>query len=44
MLMNRGLDKQDVVHIFNGVPLTLKREGDWVIRRDVEGPKDWHTA
>jgi len=41
--MNRELDKEDVVHIYNGVSLTLKKEDNWVICRDMEGPRDCHT-
>ena len=35
------MDK-DVVHIYNGILLSHKKEENWVICRDVDGPRDWH--
>ena len=37
------MDKEDVVHIYNGVLLSHKKEWNWVICRDVGGPRDCHT-
>ena len=37
------MDKEDVVHIYNGILLSHKKEQNWVICRDVDGPKDCHT-
>ena len=36
MSINRGMDKEDVVHIYNGILLSHKKEWNWVICRDVE--------
>ena len=40
---NRGKDKEDVVCIYNGILLSHKKEWNWVICRDVDGPRDDHT-
>ena len=32
-----------MVHIYNGILLTHKKELNWVICRDVDGPRDCHT-
>ena len=40
MSINRGLDKEVVVHICNGILLSHKKEQNWIIRRDVDGPGD----
>ena len=37
------MDKEDVVHIHNGILLSHKKEQNWVIYRDVDGPRDHHT-
>ena len=34
------MDKEDVVHIYNGILLCLKKERNWVIFRDADGPRD----
>ena len=44
MSMNRTMDKEDVVHIYNGILLSHKKEPNWVICRDVDGPRECHTA
>ena len=31
MSINRGMDKEDVVHIYNGILLSHKKEWNWVI-------------
>ena len=41
--INRGMDKEDVVHIYNGILLSHKKEQNWVICRDMDGPRDCHT-
>ena len=41
--MNRRMDKEDVVHIYNGILLSHKKERNWVICREVDGPRDCHT-
>ena len=35
MSINRGMDKEDVVHICNGILLSHKKEQNWVICRDM---------
>ena len=40
MSINRGLDKEVVVHICNGILLSHKKEQNWIICRDVDGPGD----
>ena len=37
------MDKEDVVHIYNGILLSHKRERNFLICRDVDGPRDCHT-
>ena len=37
------MDEEDVVHIYNGILLSHKKERNWVICRDVDGPRDCHT-
>ena len=32
------MDKDDVVHIYNGILLSQKKERNWVICRDVDRP------
>ena len=32
-----------MVHIYNGILLSHKKERKWVIFRDVDGPRDCHT-
>ena len=43
IVASRGMDKEDVVHIYNGILLSHKKEQNWVICRDVDGPTDCHT-
>ena len=35
MPIDRRMDKEDVVHIYNGILLSHKKERNWVICRDV---------
>ena len=37
------MDKEDVVHIYNGIFLNHKKERKWVICRDVDGSRDCRT-
>ena len=37
------MDKEDVLHIYNGILLSHKKERNWVICRDVDGPRICHT-
>ena len=43
MSISRGMDKENVVQMYNGILLSHKKEQKWVIRRDVDGPRDCHT-
>ena len=37
------MDKEDVTQVYNGTSLSLKKEWNRVICRDVDGPRDRHT-
>ena len=41
--INRGMAKEDVRHIRNGILLNQKEEWNWVICRDTDGPRDCHS-
>ena len=43
MSINRGMDKEDVVHIYNGILLSHKKEQNSATCRDVDRPRDCHT-
>ena len=43
MSSNRGMDKEDVVYLYNGLLLSHKTEQNYAICRDVNGPRDCHT-
>ena len=43
MSINRGTDKEEVVHIYNGIVLSHKKERNWVFCRNMGGPRDCHT-
>ena len=43
MPINRWMDKEEVVHIYNGILLSHKKERNWIICRDVDGPRVCHT-
>ena len=43
MPIDRWMDKEDMVHIYNGILLSHKKEQNWVICRDVDGSRDCHT-
>ena len=43
MPIDRRMDKEEVVNVYNGILLSHKKEGNWVICRDVDGPRDCHT-
>ena len=44
MSTNRGMDKEDVVHMFNGMLLSHKKEQNWVICSDIDGSIESHRA
>ena len=31
-----------MVHIYNGILLSHKKEQNWIIYRDTDGPRDYH--
>ena len=35
--------KEDVVHIFNGILLSCEKELNWVIYKDMVGPRNCHA-
>ena len=41
MSIGRGMDKEDVVHICNGMLFSFKKEQNSVICRDMDVPKWW---
>ena len=43
MSINRGMDKEDVAHIYNGILLNHKKEQNNAICSNMDGPKDCHT-
>ena len=43
MSINRGIDKEYVIHIYNGMLLSHKKEWNWVICRDMNRPGHCHT-
>ena len=43
MSINRGMDKENVVHVYDGVLLGYKKEWNNAICSDMDGPKDCHT-
>ena len=43
MSIERGMDKEEVVHIYNGILLSHKKEWNSAICSDMDGPRDCHT-
>ena len=43
MTVERRMDKEDVVHMYNEILLSHKKERNSAICRDVDGPRDWGT-
>ena len=43
MPIDRWMDKEDVVHIYNGILLRHKKERNWIICWDVDRSRDCHT-
>ena len=43
MPIDRRMDKEDVVHTYNGILLSHKKARNWVIHGDVDGSRDCHT-
>ena len=44
MSINRGTDKEDVVHIYYGILLGHEKEQKGAICREMDGPRDCHTG
>ena len=43
MPIDRGMDKEDVVHVYNGILLSRKKEQNNAICSNMAGPRDCHT-
>ena len=43
MSIDRGMDKEDTVHIYNGILLSHKKEWNNAICSNMHGPRDDHT-
>ena len=43
MSRDRGIDKEDVVHKYNGIILSHAKEWHNAVCRNMDGPKDYHT-
>ena len=43
MSIDRGMDKEDVVYIYNEIILSHKKEQNNAICSDTGGPRDCHT-
>ena len=43
MPINRGADKEDALHIDNGILLSHKKEQNNAISSNMDGPRDYHT-
>ena len=43
MPINRGMDKEDVVHIYNGILLSHEKEQNNAICSNMDGPRNCHT-
>ena len=38
------MGKEDMEHIYSGILLKHKKEQNWVIYRDADGRRDYHTV
>ena len=43
MSINRGMDKEDVAYIHNGILLSHKKEWNNAIHSNTDGPRDYHA-
>ena len=43
MSIDRGMEKEDMVHIYNGILLSHKKEQNSVFCKNMDGSRDWHT-
>ena len=44
MSINRQMDKEIVVHIYNGILLSYKKECIWVSSNEVDEPRAYYTV
>ena len=44
MSISRGMDKEDVVQVHNGLLFSHEKEQNCAICRDMDGPRDCHTV
>ena len=43
MSINRGMDKEDMVHIYNGILLSHRKEQNNAICSKMDKPRDYYT-
>ena len=43
IFINKGIDKEDVIHIHNGILLNHKKEKNHAICSNMDGPRECHT-
>ena len=43
MSIGRWMDKEVVVHTYNGVPVTYKKEHTWISSNEVDEPGAYYT-
>ena len=43
MSIDKGVDKEDVIHIYNGILLSHKKEWNNAVCSNMDGPRDYHT-
>ena len=43
MAIDRWMDTDDVVHVYNGTLLSHKKEWNNAICSNIDGPRDYHT-
>ena len=43
MSIDRGMDKEDVVRIYNGILISHKKECNNAICSNIDEPRDYHT-
>ena len=44
MSIDRGIDKEDMIHTYNGILLSHKKEWNNAICSSMGGPRDYHTV
>ena len=43
MFINRGMDKEEVAHIYSGIFLNQKKDSNNTICSNMDGPRDYRT-